>query len=121
MRQRYASYRSDTDWPFVGFIVLVVVVIAVIAGGIGYGIWFEYHDPGHGTITSKRWIPPSMTNSCSGNPQTCTFQYYPECYEINYTDGKHDGDACVSPDEYESYQVGEQYPHRPQPRREDPQ
>lgn len=86
-------------------VVVGIVVLAVVAV-LGYVIWYEVNDPGHGTITGKRHN--SMYVTCSGKPIICTT--HPECYRIYYTDGHHDGDACVTPLEYDRYRVGEQFP-----------
>ena len=89
-------------WAACGLVVAAVVVF------IAYGIWFEVNDPGHGTITGKTHRPAFTTCSTVNKITTCT--NHPECYEIRYTDGEHDGDACVTPIEYDRYRVGEQYP-----------
>jgi hypothetical protein len=110
----------NVDWfsRIVG--ALVVLGIAAVVGLIGYGIWYEVNDPGHGTITRKQYHPAYWTQSCStvGKSTICTPLYHADCYSIEYTDGRHDGDACVSPHEYETYQVGEQYPHTVAPPKE---
>lgn len=91
----------------------VAVVFAGILSLIGYGVWFEVNDPGHGQITKREYIP--ATTSCSGtNPIVCTSN--PECYRIAYTDGKHDGDACVSPLDYDRYEIGGYYPRGWEPK-----
>lgn len=101
----------------VAFIAGAVIVAALAL--IGYAIWFEANDPGHGQITGKQYRPAYYyyTSQCAGYDAkgNCTFHtqvphYAPECFEIRYTDGKHDGDACVAPTEYERYEVGAYYP-----------
>lgn len=86
----------------------VGLLIAAAAALIGYVIWFEVNDPGHGTITGKThrdaWVSCSTVNKIT----TCT--NHPECYQVRYTDGKHDGDACVTALEYDRYRVGGQFP-----------
>lgn len=91
---------------------VVALVMAVVIGLFAYAIWFEVNDPGHGQITGKTWRPAYYYSSCStaNNVTTCTQHYNPDCYEVRYTDGKHDGDACVAPEEYEQYEVGGYYP-----------
>jgi hypothetical protein len=97
---------KDTDWFERVLISAVVCIITGVFVFIGYGIWYEANDPGHGTITGKHYSPEHIM--CSGKPIICTT--YDECYRIEYTDGKHDGDVCVSPQEYTAYKVGDQYP-----------
>lgn len=86
--------------------VFVGALLAVVFSLFGYAIWFEVNDPGHGTVTSKHYRPSSI--SCTGHPIMCTT--HPECYELDYTDGQHDGDVCVAPAEYEQYKIGDYYP-----------
>lgn len=84
------------------------LVFAAVLGILVYLIWFEVNDPGHGAITGKHYSPAYYYTSCVQS--VCTPHYMPECYEVKYTDGKHDGDACVSPDEFDRYRVGGQFP-----------
>lgn len=102
--------------------IILCLVAAAVLGLIGYGIWFEVNDPGHGKITEKTYKPAyyTYTTSCTsydskGNCKTSVQvpHYRPECFEIEYTDGRHDGDACVAPDEYDRYRVGGYYPEGP--------
>lgn len=89
-------------------IIRAVVIVGLLSfvGIIGYVIWYSANDPGHGTITGKEHRPAYM--SCSARTGLCTS--YPECYDIKYSDGRNDGDACVTPAEYERYEVGGYYP-----------
>ncbi len=86
--------------------LVIGAILAAVLWAVGYLVWYTANDPGHGTITGKRYDAPWV--SCSGKPLVCTS--YPECYRIEYNDGHHDGDACVSPAEYDRYRVGGQYP-----------
>lgn len=91
------------------------LVIAVALAVLGYTVWYEINDPGHGTVTGKSYTPPSADESCetyktaTGSKRTCTTRVTGECYEITYTDGKHNGDACVTPIEYDRLHVGDTY------------
>lgn len=93
-------------------VVLVGALIAAVLVGIGYVIWFEANDPGHGTITEKKFRPAYTTTQCTtvGKVTSCVPVQHAECYLIGYTDGRHDGDACVPALEYDRYRIGEQYP-----------
>lgn len=106
-------------WVVKLFAFITGAFITAVLVLIGYAIWFEANDPGHGQITKKHYSPAYYyyTSQCAGYDSkggcTTTIQvphYAPECYEIDYTDGKHDGDACVAPEEYERYEVGGYYP-----------
>lgn len=90
----------------------VAAVILAVLGGIAYTVWYEANDPGHGTITGKTHRPATTTTRCTttGKTTTCIPNTTPECYQVRYTDGKHDGDECVSREAYDRYAVGGQYP-----------
>lgn len=91
---------------------LAGIIIAAVIAAVGYGIWFEINDPGHGTITGKSYQPPSATQSCdtyktaTGSRRTCSPHVTAECYKITYTDGKHDGYECVTALEYDRLHIG---------------
>lgn len=92
----------------------IVIVILAVVGGISYAIWYSVNDPGHGTITKKQYNPAYTTTQCTttNNITTCVPEFHGECYEVDYTDGHHDGDSCLSQQEYNSYNVGDYYPRR---------
>jgi len=88
--------------------IAVTVIIVAVVGGIGYAIWWEANDPGHGTITGKNHRSAYVTCTTTNKVTTCT--NHPECYRISYTDGRYDGDACVTALEYDRYRIGDTYP-----------
>lgn len=97
---------SDLDWfERAVFAVLGILVVGVI-WAVAWVIWYEANDPGQGTITGKEYNASYVL--CTGKPIICTT--HRECYRIKYTDGEHDGDACVDPQSYAEYRVGEHYP-----------
>lgn len=97
---------SDLDWFERGVFAVLGLIVTGIIVLVGWVIWYEVNDPGQGTITGKEYNRAWV--SCTGKPIICTS--HPECYRIKYTDGKHDGDACVDPQSYAEYQVGQHYP-----------
>jgi hypothetical protein len=94
------------DRTFVAFLALLAAALVAL---IGYAIWYEVNDPGQGTVTGKDYS--STHTTCSGKPLICTTT--PECYRITYTDGHHDGDACVDPETFARFRVGDHYPDEP--------
>lgn len=88
--------------------VAVAAVAITVVGLIAYAVWWEANDPGHGTITGKNHRAASVTCTTTNKVTTCT--NHPECYRIAYTDGRHDGDACVTALEYDRYRIGDTYP-----------
>lgn len=91
-----------------GMAVVIGALVALLVAAVAYGIWWEVNDPGHGTITDKSHRGSYMTCSTVNKVTTC--QNHPECWRVVYTDGKHDGDACVPQREWETYKVGDWYP-----------
>lgn len=104
--RRASYYRSSTSWGDRILFGVVGLVVAAVVGLLGYMIWFWVNDPGHGTITGKSYHAAWI--SCGGKPIICTT--HPECYEVDYNDGHHDGSRCLSQGEYNSYKVGDYYP-----------
>jgi hypothetical protein len=92
--------------------IVAVALIVAAAAVLGYAAWSEINDPGRGTITEKKYRPAYTTTQCHqvGKTTVCTPVQHAECYLVRYTDGKHDGDACVPALEYDRYRVGDWYP-----------
>lgn len=86
----------------------ISAMVVGVLGTLGYVIYYEINDPGHGKVTSKQWEGAYYSTSCNGN--VCSTSYTPECYRITYNDGHHPGDACVAPEEFDYYEVGSYYP-----------
>ena len=100
--------RTKRDLEDMFFPAIMTVIVLFVIGFIVYAIWYEVNDPGHGRITGREYSPAHLSCTTTGKVTTCTS--HPECYRIKYTDGKHDGDACVSPQEYEMYRHETYYP-----------
>lgn len=117
-RNRYGMRREvDGLGIFVG--VVAIGIVACILAAIGYAIWYEVNDPGHGQVTKRHYIPAyywystqCMASDSKGNCISSMQipHYAPECFSVEYYDGSHPGDACVSPEEYEFYEPGSYYP-----------
>lgn len=88
---------------------LVVGLVVVIFGLIGWVLYCEFTEPKSGTVTDKDFMPMFVTTSCTG--KMCTSTVHPECYEVKYKNNTGDtGDACVSELEYVQYRKGDHYP-----------
>jgi hypothetical protein len=112
VNRRRTVHQGGIDWLVVFIVTTIALAVATVVSVIVWAIWFEVNDPGHGQVTKKHYSPAYYYTSCSGTGSStvCDAHYMPECFEIDYTDGHHDGDACVSPSEYDEYEVGSYYP-----------
>lgn len=95
--------------------VIAVMTLAVVAALTWAVVVLvqEAAEPDSGIITGKEYHAESTWIWCHpvGKATLCTPQTTPECYEIDYADGDSTGDACVSSDEYRTYEIGGRYPH----------
>jgi len=75
--------------------------------------------PSHGTIEKKEYDAPwsQLVYQCMGynSKGICTFHmwqtiYYPAEYQFKLKTSQHEGWTDVPPQDYSSYQVGQQYP-----------
>jgi hypothetical protein len=106
------DWREDRFGAIIltGVTALILAVFALM----GWAIHHEMTEPESGTVTELEYSPAHTTITCttSGKVTTCTPITTSECYRVVYENGDEWGDACVAPNEFPLYQVGDQYPRR---------
>jgi len=90
---------------------LVGAVIAAAVIIIGVVVYQEVTEPESGRITGKEYHAEWWSSSCTtvNKIPVCTPVHHPACYEIEYVDGGAEGDACITPAEYDRLKVGDWY------------
>jgi hypothetical protein len=100
----------------ISFHTLVGAFIAMVAVGvIGLAVAAivqEIQEPDAGIITAKKHQSEWTSIQCHtvGKATICTPYTNPECWEIDYEEDGHEGDACVPAEAWTRYEIGGRYP-----------